>query len=141
MPHRTPTDFGELYDAKWVHNRLVIAMDHSAPPCPPGTGTPNPPNGTKNSSCLPVFLSQDGTHFWPAEPPTLAASLLGADAPTDLAPDWGRPQLCWIPNATGEIATISLARFTNSSRPGGGAPPADKVPAYTHFVYRVLAFG
>ena len=34
---------------------------------------------------------------------------------------------------------MGVARFTNNSSPGGGAPPQDR--AYTHFVYKVTRFG
>jgi len=126
----------ELLDLKQVGNRLVRINDNwsAQTPCA--------------GRCLLVYLSSasasGGNEWWPAEPQTLQGSLLAphSGAPDDLAPDAITPQLAFIPSgATGAIAHVSLARFTNRSVPGGGMPPEGKPKPFTHYVYQVTWFG
>ena len=124
----------ELFDMKWDEERLVRVNDNwsSNVPC--------------HGKCLLVYLSDrasSGNEWWPADPPTLQGSVFarGGGAPADLAPDLLTPQFAFIPDATGRVAHMSVARFTSRSEPGGGMPPSGRTGAFTHFVYPITRFG
>lgn len=138
-----PSDFGEVFDAKWAsRDLLVLGVDHSGLPCPDSI----------SFWCVALWLSTtdpsgpSSPEFRLAKPETLQST--GNALANPLVNEPFGPQLAWIQNKEGTVTGMSVATFTNTSYPGGGRGPVNcttgrptECRPYTHRVYPIVKFG